>query len=66
MELKWRELETRCRCFWRENEPWLIHVIKTGFNDEYIIVHEDGEECIHGKSEIMTEKELKEKYNIEL
>jgi len=65
--LKWEELEgDRCRTFQLGEEPEVIHVIKTGFKDKYIIVNEDAYEISLGKTEIMTKEEVEIKYKIEL
>lgn len=64
---KWKEIKsTQARTFQWGEEPELIHIIKTGFEDKCIIVWEDAYETILGKTSILTEKEIKDKFNIEL
>ena len=60
------EIKTTCRTFQLGSEPELIHVIKTGFKNRYMIVHEDAYEFYLGKVEFKTREEIKEVYQIEL
>jgi len=60
------EIKSNCRCFQWGDEPELIHVIKTGFNDRYMIVHEDAYELNLGKVEFLSRKEIKDIYKIDL
>lgn len=52
--------------FQLEGEPELIHIIKTGFENKYIIVHEDASEQNIGSTEIKTREEIQEDYGISL
>ncbi len=47
-------------------DPELIHVIKTGFKNRYMIVHEDAYEFLLGKVEFKTREEIKKIYDIEI
>lgn len=47
------------------DEPEVIYVIKTGFEDEYMVIYEDAYRIDLGKVEFYTLKQLKEKLNIE-
>ena len=50
---------------WAE-EPEMIHIIRTGFHDRYLIVWEDVYELMLGKTEVLTKKEIKDKFNIDI
>lgn len=45
-------------------EDQVIHVIKTGFKDKYMLVYEDAYEQVLGNTEIISGKDLKKNYNI--
>jgi hypothetical protein len=67
-----KEIKSNCRTFQYttkingiiENEPELIHVIKTGFKDKYMVVYEDAYELDLGEVEFGTKKEIESKFNI--
>jgi hypothetical protein len=63
---KWVEIKSSVRCFQLADEPELIHVIKTGFRDHYMVVHEDAYEVCIGKVEFHNSVTLKEKYGISI
>jgi len=53
--------------FYVDGNPEVFHIIKTGFEDQYFVVQENAfQDQDHGKLEILTAKELKDKYSIEL
>ena len=60
------EIKTTCKSFQWKGEPELIHVIKTGFKNRYMIVHEDAYEVSLGKVEFMSKEKIKEVYQIEV
>jgi hypothetical protein len=60
------EIKSNCRSFQWEGEPELIHVIKTGFRNRYMIVHEDAYELSLGKVEFMSKEEIKQIYKIDV
>jgi len=63
----WREIYPKdgyCRTFQLGNDPEIIHIIKTGFENKYIVVYEDAFEVSLGKTEILTKEELERKYDI--
>lgn len=67
MESNWKEIENRTRTFQLENEPELIHIIKTGFENTYFVVFEDGYGiCNDMKVEVHTIETIKQNFNIEL
>jgi hypothetical protein len=61
-----KEIKSPCRTFQICNDPELIHVIKTGFKNRYMIVHEDAYEFLLGKVEFKTREEIKKIYDIEV
>ena len=60
----WKEIKSTAQCFELEGEPELIHVIKTGFQDMYMVVHEDAYEFSLGKVEIGTKRDVEIRYKI--
>jgi hypothetical protein len=64
MDLK--EIKSQCRTFQFGEDPELIHVIKTGFKNRYMVVHEDAYEFLLGKLEFKTREEIKKIYDIEV
>ncbi len=60
----WKEILSTAQCFQLGDEPELIHVIKTGFRDMYMIVHEDAYEYSIGKVEFGTKKDFEVRYKI--
>ena len=63
---EWKEVPHRCKTFQLGDLPELIHVIKTGYKDTYIVVYEDGYELRTGKTSINTKKEIEKIYKIKL
>lgn len=61
-----KEIKSPCRTFQFGEEPELIHVIRTGFTNRYMVVHEDAYEYFFGKVEILSREEIKEIYRIEV
>jgi hypothetical protein len=54
------------RTFVNTNEPEVIYLIKTGFVDTYLIVHEDAHEIKLGQTEVLTKEQVEDRYKIEL
>jgi hypothetical protein len=44
----------------------MIHVIKTGFKDTYIVVWEDAHEMVIGETSILSAKQIFEQFKIKL
>ena len=65
-DLKWREISHQGWCFQLEDEPELIHVIKTGFEDLYMVVHEDAYQYSMGKIEFGTKQDVEIRYKIKI
>lgn len=64
--LKWVERKSDSRTFELEGEPELIHVIKTGFIDKYMVVYEDAYQLNIGDVIYGTKAEIENKFNISL
>jgi restriction endonuclease len=63
----WKEIKRRkVRTFQIDDEPLLIHIIKTGFEDKYIVVYEDAHEQCLGDIVIGTQKDIKETFGIDI
>jgi hypothetical protein len=65
-EMKWRPVNMNKWSFILGDEPEVIHVIKTGFDDTYMVVHEDALEISLGKVDFHTKEEVENKYGIKL
>ena len=48
------------------DETEIIHIIKTGFQDKYIVVFEDAFERSLGTTFLGTQEEIEQKFNITL
>lgn len=65
-KLKWIEFKSnKIRTFRLEEEPEIIYLIKIRDN-EYMIVHEDGYDMNTGTVNFVNNKEIKDKYNIDI
>ena len=64
--MSWKEIKSTSQCFQLGNEPELIHVIKTGFKDMYMVVHEDAYQYVIGKVEFGTKREIEVKFKIKI
>jgi len=63
-DLKWVETNvSRCRHFNSGDEPMVLHVITTGFKNEYVVVEECGDTESYDMF-ILLGAEVKEKYGI--
>lgn len=62
---RWIETPSTVKTFRLGEEPELIHVIKTGFNDKYMVVYEDAYELACGEVAFVNAKELLERYGID-
>ena len=63
--IKMVEIPSSCRTFQYGEEPELIHIIKTGFVDKYMIAHEDAYEFMLGKVEFATKQEIMDRFRID-
>ena len=67
MENKWIECpENKSKTFRLEDEPVLLHIIKTGFKDNYMIIWEDGTEQFLGDVQFNNKQQIEKKFNIKL
>lgn len=64
--LKWIESGNVTKTFRLQDEPELIHVIKTGFKDKYMVVYEDAYELNIGKVTYGTKTEVEGRFGITL
>lgn len=65
-EPAWIKTNNVTTTFKLRDEPVLIHVIKTGFENKYMIVYEDAYDLNTGKVEFKTKEELHAEYGIEI
>jgi hypothetical protein len=64
--LKWIESGNVTKTFRLQDEPELIHVIKTGFKDKYMVVYEDAYELNIGKVTYGTKTEIESRFGVTL
>jgi hypothetical protein len=63
--MSWIPTQSQVRSFQWDNDPELIHIIKHGFNNTYLIIDEDGYSG-GGNVTWETKESIKEKYNIDI
>jgi hypothetical protein len=64
---KWEEFPCKnVRRYQLGDFPEIIYVIKTGFENKYIVVSEDAYEYNLGNSKLMTKQKVERLYKIEL
>lgn len=66
MNQQWKEIPSQAQCFHLDGEPELIHVIRTGFKDLYMVVHEDAFQQVLGQVEMGTKEEIEVRYKIKI
>ncbi len=54
------------KSFSHADEPIIIHIVKTGFINRYMVVWEDAHDLETGKVEFGTKIEIENKFNIKL
>lgn len=64
--MSWNKIQHTTWCFQLSDEPELIHVIKTGFDDLYMVVHEDAYQLELGKVEMGTKADVEHRYKIKV
>jgi len=64
--LKYVKVANTVHTYQLNDEPELIHVIKTGFDDLYIVVYEDAYMNRTGITQTCTAKELETKFGIDI
>ena len=65
MEKNWIEIGSRTRSFRLGSEPILIHIIKTGYSNTFMVIDEDGYEQM-GDLKIMNSEQILEIYEIDI
>jgi hypothetical protein len=66
MKPNYHKIENKVVSFQEGEEPELIHIIKSGFEDRYIVVFEDAYEMALGQTEILNKAEIEIKFKITL
>ena len=66
MKPNYHKIENKVVSFQDGEEPELIHIIKSGFEDRYIVVFEDAYEMALGQTEILNKAEIEIKFKITL
>jgi hypothetical protein len=65
--LKWEEIKgAEYRRFQWGNEPEIIHIIKTGFEDQYMVIWEDAFELQLGNVDHLSKTEIESRFKIKL
>jgi hypothetical protein len=62
----WRPVDMKKWSFVLGDEPEAIHVIKTGFTNKYMVVHEDAYEISLGRVDFHTKEEVESIYGVEI
>ena len=62
----WIEIKSVVKTFQLKDEPELIHIIKTGFVDKYMIVYEDAYELMLGNVEFASRENIEKRFKIKL
>lgn len=62
----WNQIKSNTKTFQFGQEPELIHIIKTGHQNQYIIAYEDAYEYTTGVCELLTSEEVLQKFGIDL
>jgi hypothetical protein len=68
MESRWKRIAA-CNGYWKfqfMNEPEIVHIIQTGYENLYIVVHEDGYHIQNSKNEYRTKEKIESSYGITL
>jgi hypothetical protein len=68
---KWKEMGTdiliqHYRSFQQEGEPIVVHIIKTGYADTYIVTIEDGYDMAYFDSKIRSKQDIINNFGIYL
>jgi len=64
--LNLKKTETIAESYIDSEEGVQITIIKTGFEDQYLVVFDDAEEVMLGKTYLMDKARVKSRYGIEL
>lgn len=64
--MSWKKIKSNVQSFQYEGAPEVVHIIKTGFTDYYMAVHEDAYEMRTGHVYFGSKKEIEDRYKITL
>lgn len=64
--MSYKEIKSPTKAFMNMNEPEVIHIIKTGFKDMYLVIKEDAYFEYDPKIINGTKEEIENKYKIKL
>lgn len=62
----WKKVNNNIVSIQHDEEPWVIHIIKTGFSNLYFVVHEDAYEELNGLIDYLTKEQVEEQFKIKL
>jgi hypothetical protein len=62
----WKEIKSTTKTFQFGDEPELIHITRTGHENQYIVSYEDVYQYLNGNSELLTSQEIKHKFDINI
>ncbi len=62
----WKQIKSNPKTFQFGDEPELIHIIKSGYENLYIIVYDDAYQYFTGRTELCTKKDIKNKFSIDM
>lgn len=62
----WKKVNSKLATYQADEDPELIHIIKTGFDDMYIIVYEDAYGLTLGNIIMKSSQEIKDRFGIDI
>ena len=64
---EWKEFTPKCRSFIFGTDPEVIHIIKSGFDNEYFVIEDIGyRPKEHGECNIMSREKIFEKFKLKI
>lgn len=66
MKLNWVKQEMKAECYLDNEEAIQIFIIKTGYEDSYIVTYDDAQSVLIGTTHILSKADIKEKYGIDI
>jgi len=66
MKLNWVKHKMESECYMADEEAIQVFIVKTGFEDSYIVTFDDADSVFIGDTEILNKVQIKEKYGIEV
>ena len=64
--MDWEKVESRVETFLNDEDAATITIIKTGFENSYLVVHDDSLHLRTGECIEMRKEEIESKYGIEI